>query len=85
MNFHCFSWGLERIFNSSIPKSSYFPSKEPTKKICIIDSGFWTDHPDLTNVIVTPADANQTMADMQQDTCNDHGTVRSWRQGQAAM
>ena len=68
-----FRWGIDRVFNGTLPKSEYFPStKNLTKKLCIIDGGVWPEHPDLLDVAFTAADPTQTK---QLNGGCPHGTV----------
>jgi len=63
--------GISKIFNGTLPHSSYYPSKIAKKKICIVDSGFDTKHPDLLNINVTAGDA----APFEPHDICAHGTV----------
>jgi len=63
-------WGIERTYERSgivdIPDDSYFPGSA-AHPICVIDSGYDVDHPDLPN------DAEGTTNSWSNDQC-DHGT-----------
>ena len=68
-----FRWGIEKVFNGVLPTSDYYPSTtNPTKKLCIIDSGVWANHPDLKGSSFTAADPNQ---DGNIQSACSHGTV----------
>lgn len=74
-------WGISNIFklgsNSVIPSQSYLPT-DVTKPICIVDSGYMINHPDLpndaSNADPAQASGSSTPFDVDRSECSWHGT-----------
>ena len=64
-------WGIANVFDSNLPSKDYLPDMV-THSICIVDSGYQMNHPDLPNA--TNADPNQGSS-FSSDECK-HGEYR---------